>query len=67
MAGRGRVAAVSTVLSEAERRELEGLVGRRKTAQGLARRAKIVLAAAEGLQNKQIVERLGIDANTVSK
>lgn len=26
-----------------------------------------MLAAAEGLQNKQIVERLGIDANTVSK
>lgn len=67
MAGRGRVAAVSIVLSEAERRELQGLAGRRKTAQGLARRAKIVLAAAEGLQNKQIVERLGIDANTVSK
>jgi transposase len=67
MAGRGRVAAVPIVLSEAERRELEGLAGRRKTAQGLARRARIVLAAAEGLQNKQVVERLGIDANTVSK
>jgi transposase len=33
----------------------------------LARRAQIVLAAAEGLQNKAIVARLGIDANTVSK
>lgn len=67
MAGRGRVAAVAIVLSDAERRELEGLAGRRKTAQGLARRARIVLAAAAGSQNKQIVERLGIDANTVSK
>ena len=67
MAGRGRVAAVAIVLSDAERRELEGLAGRRKTAQGLARRARIVLSAAAGLQNKQIVERLGIDANTVSK
>ena len=66
--GRGRVAAVAIVLSDAERRELEGLGGgRRKTAQGLARRARIVLAAAAGLQNKQIVECLGIDANTVSK
>lgn len=67
MAGRGRVVAVAIELSEAERRELECLANRRKTAQGLARRARIMLAAAEGLQNKQIVERLGIDANTVSK
>ena len=67
MAGRGRVAAVAIELSEAERCELEGLANRRKTAQGLARRARIVLAAAEGLQNKQIVAHLGIDANTVSK
>jgi transposase len=67
MAGRGRVAAVPIKLSGAERRELEGLARRRKTAQGLARRAQIVLAAAEGLQNKAIVARLGIDANTVSK
>ena len=40
---------------------------RRKTAQGLARRARIVLAAAEGLENKAIVERVGADANTVGK
>ena len=60
-------AAVAITLSEAERRELEGLARRRKTAQGLARRARIVLAAAEGLENKAIVERLGADANTVGK
>ena len=60
-------AAVAITLSEAERRELEGLARRRKTAQGLARRARIVLAAAEGLANKTIVERLGADANTVGK
>ena len=46
---------------------LEGLARRRKTAQGLARRARIVLAAADGLENKAIVERLGADANTVGK
>ena len=51
--------AVSIILSEAERRELAGLARRRKTAQGLARRARIVLAAAEGLDNKMIVARLG--------
>ena len=67
MAGRGRVAAVSIILTDAERQELEGLANRRKTAQGLARRARIILAASEGLQNKEIVERLGVDANTVSR
>ncbi len=60
-------AAVAIVLSDAERRELEGLARRRKTAQGLARRARIVLAAADGLENKAIVERVGADANTVGK
>ena len=60
-------AAVAITLSEAERRELEGFARRRKTAQGLARRARIVLAASEGLENKAIVERLGADANTVGK
>jgi uncharacterized protein YjcR len=54
-------------LSAAERRELEALARRRKTAQGLARRARIVLAAADGLENKAIVEKLGANANTVGK
>ena len=60
-------AAVAITLSEVERRELEGFARRRNTAQGLARRARIVLAAAEGLENKAIVERLGTDANTVGR
>jgi len=60
-------AAVAIALSDTERHELESLAGRRKTAQGLARRARIILAAAQGLENKAIVERLGIDANTVGK
>ena len=59
--------AVAIELTPEERRELESLVRRRKTGQGLARRARIVLAAAEGLQNKAIVERVGADANTVGK
>lgn len=59
--------AVAIDLSAEERDELEGLSRRRKTAQGLARRARIVLAAAEGLENKAIVARLGVDANTVGK
>jgi hypothetical protein len=44
--------AVANELSESERRELGGLASRRKTAQGLAQRARIILLAAEGLENK---------------
>ena len=55
------------VLSDAERRTLENWAKRRKTAQGLARRARIVLAAAAGLENKAICVEVGADANTVSK
>ena len=60
-------AAVTVTLSVDEQRQLESLSQRRKTAQGLARRARIILAAAQGLENKAIVETLGIDANTVGK
>jgi transposase len=67
MAGRGRVAAVSIDLSDAERQALDGLSRRRRTAQGLARRAQIVLLAAAGLENKQIAARLGSDPTTVGK
>ncbi len=61
---RGRVA-VAIELSALERAELESLARRPKTAQGLARRARIVLASAEGLENKTIAERLGVTADTV--
>lgn len=59
--------AVSIVLSAEERRALEGLVGRRRTAQGLARRARIVLLAADGLENQEIGAELDADVNTVGK
>ena len=53
-------------LSDDERAELERclVVARR---QGLARRARIVLAAAEGLENKEIAVRLEASADTVGK
>jgi transposase len=54
-------------LDEAERSELSSLVGRRRTAQALALRARIVLACAEGGQNKEIAARLGLDRQTVGK
>ena len=60
-------AAVSISLSDVERAELERLVRGQKTGQALARRARIVLAAAEGQENKDICGLVGADANTVGK
>ncbi len=41
--------------------------GRRKTAQGLATRARILLLADEGASNKAIAADLALDPATVSK
>jgi transposase len=60
-------AAVAIELTVAERTELEGLAGRRRTAQGLARRARIVLAASDGMENKTIARLVGADENTIGK
>jgi transposase len=54
-------------LSEAERAELQGWSRRRKTAQALALRARIVLRAAEGLSNTAIAAELGVAKHTVGK
>jgi transposase len=59
--------AVAIDLTEIDRRELESLASRRKTAQGLAQRARIVLLAAEGAENKDISLRVGAAPNTVGK
>lgn len=59
--------AIAITLTAEERVELEGLANRRRTAQGLARRARIVLAAAAGMENKAIAQALDADENTVSK
>ena len=55
------------VLSEAERGELEGWARRRRTAQALALRARIVLRSADGLSNTAIAHELGIAKHTVGK
>src|SRR5207302_7932861 len=54
-------------LSEKDREELRSLAARRNTAQALALRARIVLACAEGAQNKQVAARLQLDPATVGK
>src|SRR5947208_6167158 len=55
------------VLSDAERRTLENWAKRRKTAQGLALRARIVLACAGGGPNIAVAARLGVSRTTVRK
>src|SRR6201987_5352354 len=55
------------VLSDAERRTLRGWAKRRKTAQGLALRARIVLACAEGRSNTAVSARLRVSRPTVIK
>jgi len=59
--------AVGIDLTPGERRELESLASRRRTAQGLAQRARIALLAAEGVENKDISLRVGAAPNTVGK
>ena len=55
------------VLSDAERRILQGWATRRKTAQGLALRARIVLACADGHSNIAVAARLRVSRTTVRK
>jgi transposase len=64
MAGR-RLEALT--LTDAERSELTALAARPKTAQALAHRARIILACAEGLENKAVSQELGVHAMTVGK
>jgi putative transposase len=54
-------------LSEADREALEALVRRRRTGQQLALRARMILAAAAGLNNAQIGRHLGVEADTVRR
>jgi transposase len=55
------------VLSEDERRTLENWVKRRSTAQGLAMRARVVLACADGGSNVAVAGRLGVNRSTVTR
>ena len=58
--------AVEIELSDEERAQLEAWRRRRTSAQALAQRSRIVLAAAEGLKNTEIAERVGVSRNTAA-
>src|SRR6266540_516740 len=59
--------AVALVLSKAEREQLEAWARRRKSAQALAQRSRIVLAAAAGLTNTEIAQRFAITRGMAAK
>ena len=63
----GRKAAGELVLTQMERDELVALTLRRKTAQALALRARIVLACADGHANKAVAARQRVTQQTVGK
>jgi transposase len=54
-------------LSEAEREQLQAWSRRRKTAQALALRSRIVLGCASGTSNKVVAATLGVTPQTVTK
>jgi transposase len=55
------------VVSAEQREQLEGWTRRRKTAQALALRARIVLRCAEGRHNGDVAEELGVTRQTVGR
>lgn len=59
--------AVTIELDAEQRRKLEGRLRARRTEQRAVERARIVLLAADGFNNRQIAERLSADPDTVSK
>jgi transposase len=66
MITRGRPKA-ELVLSDEERGRLTALAARRKSAQALAQRARIVLRCAEGLSNRAVADVERVNTETVGK
>jgi transposase len=64
MAGRPKA---ELVLSAAEQEQLHAWARRRKTAQALALRSRIVLECAGGAENKAVAAKLAVTGQTVSK
>jgi len=66
MARQGR-RLVPLEISSAEREALERFVRRRKTAQHLALRSRIVLRCSDGFSNREVAKQLGVHEATVCK
>lgn len=62
----GRVAD-AVILSDDERTFLESQVRRHKAARSLSDRCRMILLCAEGLQSKEVADRLGMHEHTVGK
>ena len=62
----GRVAD-AVFLSDEELRFLEAQVRRQKAARSLSDRCRMILLCAEGLQSKEVAERLEVHEHTVGK
>jgi transposase len=58
---------VALILTAEERTRLDSLAHRSRTAAHLARRARIILACAEGCDNKVVAKRLRMSPTTVCK
>jgi len=63
-AGIAKGRAVAIVLDEVEKAALTALIRKHGAPQSLAMRARIVLAAASGLTNKEIAAKLDVCAHT---
>jgi DNA-binding CsgD family transcriptional regulator len=59
--------AVEIALTDAERAELERMIARQLTPQGLGTRARVVLLADAGMTNRQIAELLGLRPHRVGR
>ena len=57
----------SLEISEEEREALQRWVARRKTAQALAQRGRVVLGCAAGMSNKEVSVEVGLSSYTVGK
>src|SRR6516162_10058502 len=55
------------ILTDDERQTLKTWASRPKSTQQLAQRARIVLACADGLDNKDVAAKLGVTTQTVGK
>ena len=58
---------VALILTDDERRRLDSLAHRSRTAPHVARRARIILACADGSDSKVVARRLHVTPGTVCK